>query len=346
MVTASPSALGRPPAQLFGGWEAGLLVMMALLYVAGAFINPKFFVSFDATQALLRDAARYAVMAVGMTFVIANKDLDLVGRIDLRSGRSCVRIHVRSQPLRPWRGTGRPRLPGAGNVHRTDQRHSRHGPARPGLHRDADRAAHRPRLRSRPDGWPIDSLPGKGRKLSLVLPARRIQRLGLQQSDRDRAHYRCGRSRGPRQDPLGLRDLRDRRQRAGGDLRRHPDAMGEGARLFAVVALRHGGRPDGDRAGQGRIPAERTERRTHRHCRRHHRRRLHPWRTRSRHREFHRCPAHRADQQGAARGPADHADRHDQRRSDAGAGGFLAAGGCGSRLYRPSSHRCRADRAA
>ena len=77
VVTASPSALGRPPSQLFGGWEAGLLVMMALLYVAGAFINPKFFVSFDATQALLRDAARYAVMAVGMTFVIANKDLDL-----------------------------------------------------------------------------------------------------------------------------------------------------------------------------------------------------------------------------------------------------------------------------
>jgi ribose transport system permease protein len=63
--------------QFFGGWEAGLLVMMMLLYLAGAFINPNFFGSADAFQALLRDSARYAVMAVGMTFVIANKDLDL-----------------------------------------------------------------------------------------------------------------------------------------------------------------------------------------------------------------------------------------------------------------------------
>ena len=51
--------------------------MMMLLYLAGAFINPNFFGSADAFQALLRDSARYAVMAVGMTFVIANKDLDL-----------------------------------------------------------------------------------------------------------------------------------------------------------------------------------------------------------------------------------------------------------------------------
>ena len=50
---------------------------MALLYIVGAFINPTFFFSPDAFQALLRDASRYAIMAVGMTFVIANKDLDL-----------------------------------------------------------------------------------------------------------------------------------------------------------------------------------------------------------------------------------------------------------------------------
>ena len=73
----SDHALGRRPSQLIGGWEVGLLIMMALLYIVGAFINPKFFVSPDAFQALLRDTARYAVMAVGMTFVIANKDLDL-----------------------------------------------------------------------------------------------------------------------------------------------------------------------------------------------------------------------------------------------------------------------------
>jgi ribose transport system permease protein len=75
--TSPVSVLGPRPAQLIGGWEVGLLVMMALLYIAGAFINPQFFFSTDAFHALLRDAARYAVMAVGMTFVIANKDLDL-----------------------------------------------------------------------------------------------------------------------------------------------------------------------------------------------------------------------------------------------------------------------------
>src|SRR5690606_9099304 len=67
----------RPPTQLIGGWEVGLLLMMVLLYVVGAAINPTFFGSTDAFGALLRDAARYAVMAVGMTFVIANKDIDL-----------------------------------------------------------------------------------------------------------------------------------------------------------------------------------------------------------------------------------------------------------------------------
>jgi ribose transport system permease protein len=77
-ASTGPARLaGRAPAQLVGGWEVGLLVMMAALYVAGAILNPSFFGSTDAMQALLRDSARYAVMAVGMTFVIANKDIDL-----------------------------------------------------------------------------------------------------------------------------------------------------------------------------------------------------------------------------------------------------------------------------
>jgi len=75
---ASPASLtGRPPNQLAGGWELGLLAMMGVLYLVGAFLNPAFFGSADAFQALLRDASRYAVMAVGMTFVIVNKDIDL-----------------------------------------------------------------------------------------------------------------------------------------------------------------------------------------------------------------------------------------------------------------------------
>ncbi|MFC3228339.1 ABC transporter permease [Marinibaculum pumilum] len=50
---------------------------MALLFLAGAILNPGFFGSTDALHALLRDSARFAVMAVGMTFVIANRDIDL-----------------------------------------------------------------------------------------------------------------------------------------------------------------------------------------------------------------------------------------------------------------------------
>ena len=69
---------GRSPSQFVGSWEAGLLVLMALLYLGGALINPAFFGTTDALHALLRDSARYGVMAVGMTFVIVNKDLSLI----------------------------------------------------------------------------------------------------------------------------------------------------------------------------------------------------------------------------------------------------------------------------
>jgi ribose transport system permease protein len=62
---------------MVGAWELGLLAMLALLFAAGVAINPGFFGSGDAFHALLRDSSRFAVMAVGMTFVIANKDLDL-----------------------------------------------------------------------------------------------------------------------------------------------------------------------------------------------------------------------------------------------------------------------------
>ncbi|WP_425336079.1 ABC transporter permease [Sinorhizobium numidicum] len=76
------TSLGRAPPQLAGGWEAGLLVFLVLLYLGGAAVNPAFFGSTEAFHAVLRDTSRVGIIAVGMTFVIANKDLDLsVGSI-------------------------------------------------------------------------------------------------------------------------------------------------------------------------------------------------------------------------------------------------------------------------
>jgi len=69
--------IGRLPLQLVGGWEAGLIVLIAILFVGGALVNPGFFGHWQGIEAVLRDTARYAVMATGMTFVIVNKDLDL-----------------------------------------------------------------------------------------------------------------------------------------------------------------------------------------------------------------------------------------------------------------------------
>ena len=114
-VTAVPT-LGRRPCQLFGGWEVGLLVMMALLYIVGAFLNPDFFGSTDAFQALLRDTARYAVMAVGMTFVIANKDLDLSVGSTYGLVGVVFALRLRPRPLRPGRRSGDRRLPCARHV--------------------------------------------------------------------------------------------------------------------------------------------------------------------------------------------------------------------------------------
>ena len=74
---ASVRDMGREAPLLFGGWEVGLLVIMACLYAAGLYLNPAFFGSTDALFSVLRDASRYGVLAIGMTFVIVNKELDL-----------------------------------------------------------------------------------------------------------------------------------------------------------------------------------------------------------------------------------------------------------------------------
>src|SRR6516165_8755618 len=72
-----PTESGPGSSLLFGGWEIGLLVIMAALYLGGLYLNPAFFGSTSALFSVLRDASRYGVMAVGMTFVLVNKELDL-----------------------------------------------------------------------------------------------------------------------------------------------------------------------------------------------------------------------------------------------------------------------------
>jgi ribose transport system permease protein len=79
-MAATTALVPAPPTRFGGfafGWEVGLLLVMLALYVVGAFVNPRFFGDLTAFHAVLRDASRFGVMAVGMTFVIVNKDLDL-----------------------------------------------------------------------------------------------------------------------------------------------------------------------------------------------------------------------------------------------------------------------------
>ena len=58
-------------------WALSTEELGRVLYLIGVYINPRFFGGAEALSSVLRDAARYGVMAVGMTFVIVNKDIDL-----------------------------------------------------------------------------------------------------------------------------------------------------------------------------------------------------------------------------------------------------------------------------
>ncbi len=155
--------MGRMPAQLVGGWELGLLVLMAILFAGGALINPAFFGSGDAFHAILRDTARYAVMAVGMTFVIVNKDLDL--SVGSTNGLIGVAFSILFAPQFHRLGPG----PGApsfclalGTFIGLHQRRAGHHPARAVLHRHPHHAADRARHHPRPHRRQIDRLCGQG----------------------------------------------------------------------------------------------------------------------------------------------------------------------------------------
>src|SRR5262249_24365035 len=60
-----------------GAWELGGLAVMILLSLVGLYLTPRFWGNPASISATLRDAAQFGVMAVGSTFVLVNKDLDL-----------------------------------------------------------------------------------------------------------------------------------------------------------------------------------------------------------------------------------------------------------------------------
>src|SRR5882724_3854487 len=104
------SPVGHPAmkqlSRAFGTWEFGLLVFMAVLYLVGTWINPNFFGNATALASVLRDAARFGVMAVGMSFVIINRDLDLsIGStLGLVSVVFAITIGPTFYDLSPWIG--------------------------------------------------------------------------------------------------------------------------------------------------------------------------------------------------------------------------------------------------
>ncbi len=77
MTTAAPAFGPGPVRSIVFSWEAGVVAFMAALYLVGVWLNPPFFGDGSAVSSILRDAARFGIMAVGMSFVIVQKDLDL-----------------------------------------------------------------------------------------------------------------------------------------------------------------------------------------------------------------------------------------------------------------------------
>ncbi|MHA1153522.1 MAG: ABC transporter permease [Alphaproteobacteria bacterium] len=77
---------------------------MVALYLVGVWVNPRFFGDASALASILRDASRFGVIAVGMTFVIVNKDLDLsVGStVALTSAVYSLMFAPNFMDLGPW----------------------------------------------------------------------------------------------------------------------------------------------------------------------------------------------------------------------------------------------------
>ena len=121
---------------------------MALLYLGGLYLNPAFFGSADALFSVMRDASRYGVMAIGMTFVLVNRELDLsVGStfgltatfFGMLFAPTYFDLDVHTAVF--WCLV-------LGLAIGADQRRPGHRSRSPRLHRDADHAVHRPRRAS------------------------------------------------------------------------------------------------------------------------------------------------------------------------------------------------------
>ena len=178
-----------------------------------------------------------------------------------------------------------------------------------------------------------------------IFRPRRNQRVRLQQSDPALPGHRRGR-RGDAGAHLDrLDDLRHRRKRAGGALRRHQHAPGSHALLCSVLAVRGDRRVDERRAEQGRGPAIRARRRIDRHRVGDRRRRRDFRRARAGHRLLPRRDSDRPDRQGAARRRADHAHHRCRRREDGSGGRSAVAARRGAGLSRRRADHRRADRA-
>ena len=146
-----PIESGRGSSLMFGGWEVGLLAIMAALYLGGLYLNPAFFGSTSALFSVLRDASRYGVMAVGMTFVLVNKELDL--SVGSTFGLTATFFGMLFAPsyFDLDVTTAVVACLALGLVDRPDQRLSRHGAGGAGVHRHPHDPLHRPRNHSWPD---------------------------------------------------------------------------------------------------------------------------------------------------------------------------------------------------
>jgi ribose/xylose/arabinose/galactoside ABC-type transport system permease subunit len=291
--------VGHEAPLIFGGWEIDLFAIMALLYAAGLYLNPAFLGSTDALFSVLRDASRYGVLAIGMTFVIVNKELDL--SVGSTFGLTVAIFGMIFAPtyfdMGVWTAVFWCLVMGLaiGLIN---------GFMVTVLEVPAFIATLTMLFIGR--GVILGLTGGKNiafeikGELSHVLPFGGDQLAWLQQSDHSLHHHRLSRSRGARLYDDRLDDLLCRRQRASRTLRWHQHAFRAHALLRSLISLRGDGGFDECRAEQGRGPAGRIWLGIDRHFIGDRWRGGHFWRQGPDSRLLPRRDSHRAHRQGSA----------------------------------------------